>query len=1682
MNKQKIKRVFALILSVLFILPLITLPAAFPAEATTPVVIHTAFIDFNIHGGPWTDGEAPAGRVAGNGLSVSHVGDADENPMRQRGGSWGMERNDFIFVFVDDPVLKTASRLELEIEYWRTTSPNSFDVQYVSSGDPFRRIQLRTAAGERADNSWNTARATLANCLFTEGHNQGAQFRIESNGVIVKSIRVTGTPPSQDELAEIAENEPQWDLIKAQNAEKGLAFAFIDFNRHGGPWTEGEPPPDRVTGDGISVSRQGDGSPNAMVRQGGRWGMRRNDFIYVFIDDPALKDISGIELEIEYWRTGNNNSLNVQYVSVTYDFMRVTANRTTEALGNNAWNTAGVTLSNCDFQRGHNQDAQFRIESPDNIIVKSIRLTEAELSDGEWVKNMREALIWDNIRNANASEDLIMENLNLPVSGAGGTSISWQSGKPEIISPNGAVNRPVHSERVTLTATISKGSETTTKEFVLTVRGSGANITDGQAVANAAGALSWDMIKRGNISQDIVVTDLYLPPTGVNYTDISWSSNASSVISGGGIVNRPQAAPANVTLTATITRGTAAQTVGFDLTVPARSDIAANVRPPIQTLYPSKDYVVADYAVTDFGAKTTEQAEREGLAGFCNRTAFQNAIDTAYENSGGVVFIPAGHYAFYTAAAASTTVTTSYITGSRETFPYERVLDLRTGVQLRGDWADPEEHGGKVLGTVLEVYAGKNSPNHDGYAKGQRVDPQAGNAVRDTYISIADRFIDMAQGTGVTNLSIWYPEQTLENGRAVPFPWTLYQRGGNSATVENVTLVNSYGGFYSSPSELHYVVNSYMTALKTAIQVHICTDIGRLENIKISPKYWADSGLPGAPPPEEVRAWTRANASGFRMHRSDWEYVSHLYISGYKTGIWVGKEPGYSDTPNAQFYEIHIDDCEVAFEIEDVNPYGLLISNSSFAGDTAVYFDNDFHTSVQFSGVDFKGPVVSDGRGGVISFESCTFDDSLKINRGNVLLGQSSFATPDNHVYLGENVGTLRSLNSGYNRVLDITNNSRNATVDIITGDEYIFEPIPKNIQTNIAAQPKAAQGLVFRADLPRRTGNNNTMPNADVSAELQNALDHMAGLGGGIVYLPSGRYLVNNPVIVPTGVELRGSWDVQHHTVGGGTIIITNYAGTGGGAGDPLIQLQERAGVRGLSVAQDNIGVVYGPSFRPGNTGEYVIEALETPYLIQGQGADVYIINVNIPYGDKGVDLATYKTDRHYVDYLSGQLARVGVLAGGGADGGFIRNIQFNPHYGLRFPPGGQSIRRVSLYEYQIYNYSAIKFGDVRNQTVFNNFVFGAQYGIHFAKDEANGNMPGEIIVIGHGTDGGTFGMYVQDGGENTKITLINSELVAMVTPTSHRAYVMMGDFENPDSVHPDALLVMYNSALWGGPTESVIIQNGTVRMQQTNFSAPGRIGVLVFGGSAHVYNSYFQSAVRHAVIEDGAKSSVELTNNYYTGNLRYETSIISGIYGSDPNPADVVPAAAFEITDGQLVISNLIGATLNGTIRLIAPSNYAADFTRVRFNTVAPGESLALDLPCYQSDLLVFEVRIFGRKYTFESLFDPINSDEEIITGSAREAVAKALETKSETDIDMAYNFVAIVKNGDIRAELRNLLDPPVEEDDEIVGRDDPGAPETPDNGGGMFTYILMLIVLPVIALIVAGGLILKNKKSKR
>jgi hypothetical protein len=917
----------------------------------------------------------------------------------------------------------------------------------------------------------------------------------------------------------------------------------------------------------------------------------------------------------------------------------------------------------------------------------------------------------------------------------------------------------------------------------------------------------------------------------------------------------------------------------------------------IVTKYATDDVVIADYNVANFGAAG------DGVTD--DTMAIQDVLDAAGNNGGGVVFVPSGRYK---------------ISGN---------LVVPTGVTLRGDWNSPGT-GSAVEGTVLQAYAGR------------------GNAEETS-------FIQLQQASGVTNLSIWYPEQSLS--QPVAYPWTIEQLSGDSATVENVTLVNSYNGVKIGPAwnELHYLRNVYGTALNTGVFLDYTTDIGRLETLRLAPDYWANSGLPGSPTKGDLIAYMTTHAEGIVMGRSDWEYMSDVRISGFKTGMRVTTRTGSVETANAQFYKVNIDNCNVALKIEGVNSFGLLITDSSFKADVgpdpiAIHATQGFQTIVQFNNVTVGGSplnaVVNEGSG-VLSFENSTIENwndqgggyAIVAGAGSLILGQTVFAKADRHLHLMGGMKSLNAVNSGYQGVLKFQDDSMGAELKIDKDSSYRLKPLPAITGVDAAVRPKPATTLLFDVTAaPYLADNTGT---TDAANAVKQALSDAGAAGGGTVYLPAGIYRIEQPITIPTGVELRGSWDVPHHTVGGGTVIFTNY-GEGNTGAIPLISLEASSGIRGLSIYYDQQN---WNAIKP------------YAWTIQGKGHGVYAIDATLVDSYLGIDFGTYDTSGHYIDYVAGSPLKEGIYLGGGAGGGIMRNVQFNPHYAARSsypnrPSSSADFEKV--WNYQKENLDAFRIGNVKNETIFNTFVYGSLYGIHFITESGQGP---EAVVIGHGTDGSKKGVYVEGAGPGG-LAFLNTELVSI--STSDKVYVTVGEQFNSE-------VTFHNTSMWGDTTRSFDIYAGKVRIQQSNLTSVGQIGVTALGGDITLFDSYFQQAGTTHVYAGPNIERMVISNNIFNGGLQLNNKAPAKVTGTNVDPilleliATPFEASHPENTNNALKLWNLsFPQPINGKVELVSPALYQSKMVPIRFQGVAIGESLTINLPYIASDIVKFKVTL--------------------------------------------------------------------------------------------------------------------------
>ncbi len=912
---------------------------------------------------------------------------------------------------------------------------------------------------------------------------------------------------------------------------------------------------------------------------------------------------------------------------------------------------------------------------------------------------------------------------------------------------------------------------------------------------------------------------------------------------------------------------------------------------------PSDDIPVASVNITE----APYYAKNDGSKDVTK--IFQDAINDAVAAGGYVIFMPAGHYRF------------------------DGQLLLREKVILRGEWINPEENDGKVEGTIIDIYCGRGK--EDGIP-----------------------FLSIERGSGVKNMSFWYPEQILQEniqhsttcpeaigarGRnapnevtlysrsyqseekipknptlekrdfnsppvlggtsrvfprggvvedrggshysitpslqstssrsigtrskcrdrgnipalhthVIPYPWTIHcnpETGiGDNTSIINVTLVNPYQAIKIGPAwnELHYIKNVYGTPLKKGVKMAFTTDIGRIYNLHFGPKYWSKSGLKSAPAEACIKNQLQENATGIEIGRSDWEYMYDVSIDSYKIGVHILKSE--RGAPNGAIYGLNVSNAEIGIMIDDVESSGYLITKSNISasyGDKpyCVYAGKSFKSIVQFNSCTFSGQpaeiIHSDGLiSSHLTFQNCTFksrknDDKsnadINIKRGTIAVLDSVFEKNSLHFNLGKEVICTQILDNKYPDSKPIIKNNSKGNIIIsqkplhcekLNVQDYVYPEEPK---------PKTNSLYVVTDFGAKRDGM------TDDTKAIQKALDYAGKNGGGTVYLPAGHYKILTHLNVPKGVELRGIWDVPHHTVSHGSVLHA-YEGKNNENATPFISLETGAGVRGFTVwypeqmIQRNIPnevTLYSRSYSTSNiqcSSEIPLNpplgkgdsnhqsnnplfhqstVFQYPWAIRTKGTNCWIKDVALANPYKGADLASYNSCNHYVSYLCGAPLKTGIFISKNSGNGWVESIQFNPHYWARNPnypqPTHPDIKVII--DYQRARLTAFKFGYCENEFNLGLFVYASLKGMYFVDD--NGGCNSDIFLPG--IDTGKNSIFIEKAGNGKGLNFINNQLV-IAGKTIDAAIKTTPEFAGKAT--------FFNTLVWGNHTAKVTKING--------------------------------------------------------------------------------------------------------------------------------------------------------------------------------------------------------------------------------------------------------------------------------
>jgi hypothetical protein len=307
----------------------------------------------------------------------------------------------------------------------------------------------------------------------------------------------------------------------------------------------------------------------------------------------------------------------------------------------------------------------------------------------------------------------------------------------------------------------------------------------------------------------------------------------------------------------------------------------------VKTQYATEDVVIADIIVTEDGYAVSNNGMGDSTKGI------QKALDDCSKNGGGTVFLPAGVYA---------------ISGSIQIPPY---------VTLRGDWQDPDE--GTGYGTVIFIYG----EGDEKYKPGAEV-------TEGTFM--------LGGSGGVMGLTVYYPDQSLDNVKNYPFTFYTDGNGNNYmlSTVKNVTVLNGFRGIGAccltkgGAHEQLTVENFKGTFLYCGAEVYNQADVGTWQDVVIANKYWtnAKGDKIQAADAEALGKYTKRNTVGLKLGDLEWTEFESLKVSDCSIGIeiMVGKRIQFAGS----LYDIEILNCKKGMHIHQLDlRWGMVIARST---------------------------------------------------------------------------------------------------------------------------------------------------------------------------------------------------------------------------------------------------------------------------------------------------------------------------------------------------------------------------------------------------------------------------------------------------------------------------------------------------------------------------------------------------------------------------------------------------------------------------------------------------------------------------------------------------------------------------------------------------------------------------------
>lgn len=341
---------------------------------------------------------------------------------------------------------------------------------FITSGDGSEYIRI-SASGGKYTMAYNTKFTTVPiNLLSSIAVTNGTLETAFDTNTFFNSI----TPTSTSLTLAITANNPNTTITIGSQTGTGTLNTTIDASNS--MWESGIP---------IKTDYTGFPSQNYFLRIKSTTNYvinNENSFEYSESGTWGQSGLSGYYLTSRYSGTAGSSATwkpkkltkGVYKVSF-YNILRPSSSGETAAqitISSNSGNNVDEKTINQNLQSGFIDLGDYYFEDNDADFVSATKSGTSYLQvdavkyEKQTISEVQE-VAFRIFLNSSAE---ISQNLILPTTGDYGTSISWSSSLPTVISNTGVVTKPTDTDKtVTLTATVSKNNETYERTFVFKV-------------------------------------------------------------------------------------------------------------------------------------------------------------------------------------------------------------------------------------------------------------------------------------------------------------------------------------------------------------------------------------------------------------------------------------------------------------------------------------------------------------------------------------------------------------------------------------------------------------------------------------------------------------------------------------------------------------------------------------------------------------------------------------------------------------------------------------------------------------------------------------------------------------------------------------------------------------------------------------------------------------------------------------------------------------------------------------------------------------------------------------------------------------------------------------------------------------------------------------------------------------